>query len=63
MLTMREKQYNNTSGYRGVYKSGDKWIARTAINNNRYYLGSFNSKLEANVAVEEKRKLVIASIV
>ena len=63
MLTVREKQYNNTSGYRGVFQSGNKWIARTSIKNHRYYLGSFNSKEEASIAVEEKRKLVIASIV
>lgn len=38
---------NNTSGYKGVYKKRDKWVAEIKVNNNKIYLGSFNNKVDA----------------
>lgn len=45
----RGKKKDNTSGYKGVYfnKDTQKWMARIAANNKRYYLGLFEKKEEA----------------
>lgn len=48
MLTNRDKQYNNTSGYRGVFKSGSRWIARISAKGIRHYLGTFDTAKEAS---------------
>lgn len=53
MLTYRDKQYNNTSGYRGVYRSGNRWMARIVLNKIRYYLGTFDTAEEANKRILE----------
>ena len=53
MLSQRTKQYNNSSGFRGVFKSGNKWIARISKNNERIYLGTFNTALEAHKEIEK----------
>jgi hypothetical protein len=53
MLSTRLKQYNNTSGYRGVFRSGNRWIARVSNNNTRNYLGTFNTAEEANERILE----------
>jgi hypothetical protein len=37
----------NTSGYKGVSKTGDKWKAQININNKRTYLGLYKDKKEA----------------
>lgn len=49
---------NNKSGYRGVFYRKDmrKWTASIGIENNRIYLGAFNSAEEANAAYEMKAK-------
>ena len=40
----------NKSGYRGVYPSGDKWIAQISINGKVRALGRFRYKEEAALA-------------
>ena len=42
-----KKQTNNTSGYKGVNKRGNKWIARIRVENDRIYLGRFQTPEEA----------------
>lgn len=46
------KYINNTSGYKGVYwvASRNAWQARLKVNYKSYYLGQFNSAIEAHKA-------------
>lgn len=48
----------NTTGYRGVsfYKSDNKYVACIYLNNQRIYIGSYNTALEASEAYETKAK-------
>lgn len=39
----RGKNKNNTSGYKGVTKKGDKWIAQITIKGKHKYLGLFET--------------------
>lgn len=48
----RDKYKNNSSGYKGVSKSGDKWIATIGINNKKEYLGIFENKEDARIAYD-----------
>ena len=41
---------NNTSGYKGVKKSGDRWMARIKFNKQQIYLGTFDTPKEAHAA-------------
>lgn len=43
---------NNTSGYRGVYRNGNKWAARITRNGIRTFLGAFYTKEDASIAYE-----------
>ena len=43
----RRAQTNNTSGYKGVGRLGDKWVARIGVRGERRHLGSFSSAEEA----------------
>lgn len=49
-------QSNNTSGYRGVYfnRPNSKWRAEIRNNNKTYYLGQFDSAIDAAVAYDNK---------
>lgn len=47
-----EKRKNNTSGFKGVYRDGDRWRAEIA----HIKLGRFNTPEEASVAYEEASK-------
>lgn len=44
---------NNTSGYTGVYKKGNRWIAQIMFKGKLYYLGSFEN-IEDAVAARKK---------
>lgn len=44
---------NNTSGYNGVTKHGNSWVAQVKFNWKRHHLGSFNTPEEADEAVKE----------
>lgn len=41
---------NNTSGYKGVYKRGKKWVAQIKTSEKKLYLGSFATPQEAHEA-------------
>jgi hypothetical protein len=44
---------SNSSGYKGVHQSGNKWIARVYYNKSYYYLGVFVSAKEAGIAYND----------
>lgn len=46
----RKKQSNNTSGYKGVIFSRDRYVARIKVLKKVYYLGAFKDKKEAALA-------------
>jgi hypothetical protein len=51
----KRKALNKTSKYRGVYFSNKKWMASILIRGDRqYFVGSFNSELEASKARDKK---------
>lgn len=62
IVTFQQNSYNtrifknNTSGYKGVYKSGKKWVAKIRYNNKLIHIGSFNTKESANNARINKEK-------
>lgn len=47
---------NNSTGYCGVTKHWNKFIARIGMNYERIFLGSFNTPEEANDAYQEAKK-------
>ncbi len=50
----RRMQSNNTSGYKGVYPSGKKFLGRIKNNSGKtVYLGTFKTAEEASLAVIE----------
>lgn len=50
-------QKNNTSGVKGVSKTKNgKWTARVTKNHRCYYLGTFDTKMEAVMAYNKKAK-------
>lgn len=44
---------SNKSGYRGVIKSLNKWVAQIKDNKERHYLGTFETKEEAALAYDQ----------
>lgn len=52
-LKNKSKQKNNTSGFCGVYKSGNKWRARISIDGNIFNIGSYDTKEKA---IEARKK-------
>lgn len=48
----RNKQKNNTSGYKGVIKAGEVWNARIRIEGGTYGIGSFPNAEEAAIAYD-----------
>ena len=45
---------NNTSGFKGVAKSRDRWLAQTSKKGQHIYIGVFQSKIEAAKAYDKK---------
>ena len=43
---------SNTSGYRGVNKQGERWMARIRMNGKRLFLGLFDTPQEASKVYE-----------
>jgi hypothetical protein len=43
----RRVMKNNSSGYKGVYRQKGKWCSRITFKKVRYYLGAYDSPLEA----------------
>ena len=54
----RDKQNNNTTGYKGVYKTtgSEKWRAQIVINRKAKHLGLFDTREEAAQAYREAEK-------
>lgn len=50
----KNKQSNNTSGYKGVFKRGSRWVAFVNKNRKRYWLGTYDTPSEAAVAYNER---------
>jgi len=46
-LQAKRKMQKNTSGYRGVRKRREKWIALIYVNQREVYLGTFESREDA----------------
>lgn len=46
---------DNTTGFPGVTKSGDKWMARCIVNGKRTYIGTFNTPEEANAEIQGRK--------
>lgn len=51
--TNKNKQSNNTSGYKGVFRQGNKWRACIRKDGHKYNLGNFACKHEAAKAYNE----------
>jgi len=49
----RSKQTNNTSGYKGVMKSGKKWMARIGVDRKYFVLGYFKNIINAAIAYDQ----------
>lgn len=49
-LRNRRKERNSTSGFKGAYPSGKKWISRICYNGKTYQLGRFDTPEEAHAA-------------
>jgi hypothetical protein len=49
---------SNNSGYRGVFKKKDRWVAQIVANNKRKYLGSFESKKLAAIRYDVEAYLL-----
>ena len=52
----RGKRYNSRSGFKGVSKSGNKWVARVTKDYKTVYLWSYSSKEEAHQAYKDKAR-------
>ena len=48
----RKLASNNTTGYAGVYKKGERFYAQIRIDGKKYHLGTFDSAKEAAVAYD-----------
>ena len=49
----RVKQSNNTSGFKGVTKKGNRWMAQIWIDGEKIYLGTFDSPQEGDIAYQK----------
>lgn len=54
----RDKNENNTSGYKGVWwdEQSSKWRARIVKDDRKYYLGYFDDPIEAAKAYDQKAR-------
>lgn len=49
----RLKQSNNTSGFKGIYKYGNKWRAKLVKQRKQYHLGTYDTRVDAAKAYDE----------
>jgi len=55
-LSNRGMNANNTSGFKGVFASGKKWIAKIKVDDKYLYLGTYPIREEAARAYDEAAK-------
>lgn len=48
----KPKQANNTSGYKGVYRRGNKWVAKVVKHRKQYHFGQYDTPKEAAKAYD-----------
>jgi len=51
------KRKNNTSGFKGVYWYGNRWVAEIMINYKKKYIGRFINLIDAAKAYNEAAKI------
>ena len=51
-----KRREDNTSGYKGVSRHNNKWMARISINGKRFFLGHFDTPIEAAKAYDTVAK-------
>ena len=56
-MANKKTHKNNTSGYRGVYRHGNKWLAQMFDNRRCIHLGTFVSFDEAKKARQKAEKI------
>jgi hypothetical protein len=49
-MANRGHRVDNSSGFRGVYRKGEKWQAQIKVSKRTVHLGSFQSPEEAHAA-------------
>ena len=54
-LEFSKHRADNTSGFPGVTRSGNKWTARCIVDGKRTYIGSFNTPEEANEEIQLRK--------
>ena len=54
-LEFSKHRADNTSGFPGVTRSGNKWTARCIVDGKRTYIGSFNTQEEANEEIQLRK--------
>lgn len=54
-IEFNKQRADNTSGFPGVTKAGNKWTARCIIDGKRTYIGSFNTPEEANAEIQLRK--------
>lgn len=57
---IRATRNNNTSGYPGVHRRRNKWVAKITYQKVTYHLGAFDTKDEAITARQEAEQLLFA---
>ena len=55
-LANAKRKSNNTSGVKGVQRSGNKWIGSVGFKGERHYVGPFTDIAEAEIAVRQLRE-------
>ena len=51
-----KRRSSNTSGVKGVQRSGNKWIGSVGFKGERHYVGPFTDIAEAEIAVRQLRE-------
>lgn len=57
-LKSRKTPKNNTTGVRGVYRAGDKYMAKIVFQKRQYHLGRYDTLEEAAQARQEAEKQI-----
>lgn len=58
-MASRQKPPNSTSLYKGVTKRGDRWVTRVNFKGRRYYIGLYDTELEAAKSYNEHALRII----